>query len=106
MLYCDCAVGNACPVAGRSCTCCSVVGAITGFGASAVELVKGHMVVIEVGVEPSETFFAREVVRDGLGVEDRQRDPDCMLICSSFDAVDLYQTINFGSAQLTDALTR
>jgi hypothetical protein len=40
-VYCDCAVGSACPVDGSSCTCCSVAGAITGFGA--LELEKGHM---------------------------------------------------------------
>jgi hypothetical protein len=43
-VYCDWAVGSACPVAGSSCTCCSVAGAITGFGAlGALELEKGHM---------------------------------------------------------------
>lgn len=50
VVYCDCAVGSACPVAGSNCTCCSVAGAITGFGASGVELEKGHMVVMGVYV--------------------------------------------------------
>jgi len=46
-LYCDCAVGRACPVAGRSWTSCSVAGAMMGFGALvALELEKGHMLVI------------------------------------------------------------
>ena len=53
-------MGRACPVAGRSCTFCSVIDVVTGFdAASALELEKGHIVGVDVGIVYIKDFGSR-----------------------------------------------